>query len=60
MGIILIGILAFAIYTLYTNGTITVKSPKLSSDALLTLSNRFITGEIDEATYQKMKQILKS
>jgi len=60
MGIILIVVLAFVVYKLYTNGTITGKAPKQNSEAFTTLTNRFIAGEIDEATYQRMNQILKS
>lgn len=58
MGILIVGILAFVVYTLYNNGTISVKAPKQKDEALTLLTSRFIAGEIDESTYLRMKKIL--
>jgi uncharacterized membrane protein len=60
MGIALILILAFIVYTMYNNGTISVKPSNRSDEAMTALTNRFIAGEIDESTYLRMKKVLNN
>jgi len=60
MGIILILILAFVFYSYYTNSTIKSFAPKRNDEAMAALTNRFISGEIDESTYLRMKRVLNS
>jgi len=59
MGILVLVVVGIALYYLFTgNGRSSITLPN-SKSAEEKLKERFVNGEIDEATYMRMKETLK-